>query len=385
MHTSALQDIASRCRSQLVVIASHYAAEVQRLPGYESAAVSEEELYLTAQQVLDLLMQMLAGNEVRGQLRGVSERVGRRRAQQGLALDSLLRAVRMDFRFLWKVLREEARDEQLLALSEDVATVWEAVELHTSHIQAAYIDELVAMNRQLEIERASLFRRLLLGETRDAAQLAHLASALRLRVDAPYVVVVAAAQYADAFRRWTRAHACNNELLAIDGTQFLMLDTGLRGAPSLADLSTAPAGISPVLNGLSEVGAGWNTARELSNAVDSPNKAATMQSHWPTLARRGLGNSWSIMRRSLTNKLDALPTGKRAVILESVRVFMANGSVGETSAALFIHRNTLLKRLQRFQELTGLDATVPNDAALISLVIEERLQSPRSGPATAHS
>ena len=101
----------------------------------------------------------------------------------------------MDFRFLWNVLRQEAREQQLLALSEDVATVWEAVELHTSHIQAAYIDELVAMNRQLEIERASLFRRLLLGETRDTTQLAQLASALNMEGDAKCVVVVAAAQY----------------------------------------------------------------------------------------------------------------------------------------------------------------------------------------------
>ncbi|MDT0116441.1 helix-turn-helix domain-containing protein [Microbacterium sp. PRF11] len=277
----------------------------------------------------------------------------------------------MDFRFLWNVLRQEAREQQLLALSEDVATVWEAVELHTSHIQAAYIDELVAMNRQLEIERASLFRRLLLGETRDTTQLAHLASALNLAVDAPYVVVVAAAQYSDAFRRWTRAHARNNELLAIDGTQFVLLDTSSPGAPSMEDIATAPAGISPILDGLSEVGAGWNTARDLSNAVDSPNKAATLQSHWPTLVRSGLGESWSMMRRSLTSNLDALPPGKRAAILESVRVFMANGSVGETAAALFIHRNTLLKRLQRLQELTGLDVTVPNDAALIALAIEQ--------------
>jgi hypothetical protein len=176
MHTTALRDVADRCRGRLSKIAEEYAQEVRRLPGYAVATVTDDELSRTAREVLDLLMRMLAGDDVRGTLSAVSERVGRHRAQQGLALDSLLRAVRMDFRFLWEVLRDEADTDEVLALSEEVATVWEAVEVHTSHIQAAYIDELVSMNRQLELERASLLRRLLVGETSDPTQLAHLAS-----------------------------------------------------------------------------------------------------------------------------------------------------------------------------------------------------------------
>lgn len=342
------------------------------MPGYEAAAVTDEELYRTAHQVLDLIMQMLAGDEVSDRLSTISESVGRRRAQQGLALDSLLRAVRMDFRFLWQVLREEADPDQVPALSEEVATVWEAVELHTSHIQAAYIDELVAMNRQLEIERASLLRRLLLGEARDQAQLEHLADALGLPLRGSFQVVVAAPRFAKAFRRWTRENAAGSDLHIIDGTQFIIIETGSQRTLSWAQLHCAPGGLSPIVEGLAGLGAGWHIARRLADAVTDPGSAATARTHWPLLVEQGLGEAWQMMRRSFTRGLDALPPSKRDPIVETVRCYMTNGSVGDTAAQLFVHRNTLLKRLQRFREITGLNPALPNDAALVTLILASK-------------
>lgn len=369
MPTSVLRDIAGRCRGRLPLIADRYAREVRQLPGYQVAAVTDDELYSTAHQVLDLLMRMLAGDEVRDRLGAVSENIGRRRAQQGLALDSLLRAVRMDFRFLWQVLRDEADADQILALAEEVATVWEAVELHTSRIQAAYIDELVAMNRQLEIERASLLRRLLFGEARDAAQLEHLASALALPLHGEYQVLVAAPHFTVAFHRWMREHAAGLDLHTIDGTQFVIVDMDSPRAPTFMQRQSAPAGISPIIQGLAGLGVGWQVARTLADEVTTPDTGATLRAHWPLLAERGLGEAWSMARHTFRKELDALPPGKRAAILSTVSTYMSSGSIGDTAARLFVHRNTLLKRLKRFQELTGLDPTIPNDAALISLVL----------------
>ncbi|MBD8467666.1 hypothetical protein A4X17_12425 [Plantibacter sp. H53] len=369
MHTTALRDVADRCRGRLSKIAEEYAQEVRRLPGYAVATVTDDELSRTAREVLDLLMRMLAGDDVRGTLSAVSERVGRHRAQQGLALDSLLRAVRMDFRFLWEVLRDEADADEVLALSEEVATVWEAVEVHTSHIQAAYIDELVSMNRQLELERASLLRRLLVGETSDPTQLAHLASALGLPVLGRYRVLVAAPRFADAFRRWAKEHVAGADLHVIDGTQFLIVERSGPRTPPEARLQSAPAGLSPTIDGLAGLGVGWQIARRLADEVTEPQNAATLLTHWPMLVEEGLGEAWPIARRELTSRLDALSAGKRSAIVDTVRAYQSSGSIGDTASRLFVHRNTLLKRLQRFTELTGLDPTVPSDAALITLIL----------------
>ena len=369
MHTEALRQVAARCRSRLTGIADDYAREVTRLPGYEAAAVTDDELYDTAYQVLGLMMQMLAGDGGQARLSAVSENIGRRRAGQGLALDSLLRAVRMDFRFLWQVLRDEANDQERLALADEVATVWEAVELHTSRIQAAYIDELVGMNRRLEIERAALLRRLLLDETRDAVLIAHLGAALGLAPRGRYRLLVAAPRFAEAFRTWARKHVARDDLHSLDGIEFVIVEEGSRRELSEEVLRSAPAGLSPAIAGLENVSAGWQIARRLADVVTAPDAAATLRSHWPALAEGGLGNAWPLARIALRENLDAISDAKRAAIIDTVRVFMANGSVSGTASTLFVHRNTLLKRLQRFRELTGLDPAVPNDAAFIVLLL----------------
>ena len=71
MHTEALRQVAARCRSRLADIADDYAREVTRLPGYEAAAVTDDELYDTAYQVLGLMMQMLAGDGGQARLSAV--------------------------------------------------------------------------------------------------------------------------------------------------------------------------------------------------------------------------------------------------------------------------------------------------------------------------
>jgi DNA-binding PucR family transcriptional regulator len=46
-----------------------------------------------------------------------------------------------------------------------------------------------------------------------------------------------------------------------------------------------------------------------------------------------------------------------------VRNFLHTGNITTTAQELFCHRNTILNRLNRFQELTGIDLAVPAQAA----------------------
>ena len=68
----------------------------------------------------------------------------------------------------------------------------------------------------------------------------------------------------------------------------------------------------------------------------------------------------------------------RANLLEAVQVFAGNGSVTDTAAALYCHRKTVLNRLRRFAQLTGLDPAVPRQAALIQLAVAA--DTPPPGP-----
>lgn len=65
-------------------------------------------------------------------------------------------------------------------------------------------------------------------------------------------------------------------------------------------------------------------------------------------------------------------------MLRTVRTFLDTGSVQRTATAAFCHRNTVLNRLAAFHERTGLDVTVPVEAALAHVLL-----SSRAVPATA--
>ena len=49
--------------------------------------------------------------------------------------------------------------------------------------------------------------------------------------------------------------------------------------------------------------------------------------------------------------------------MEAVQTYLSTGSIAESAARLYCHRNTLMNRLRRFTELTGIDPTVPAQAA----------------------
>lgn len=54
---------------------------------------------------------------------------------------------------------------------------------------------------------------------------------------------------------------------------------------------------------------------------------------------------------------------ERASVEEAVRSYLRTGNIAETARDLFCHRNTVTNRLRRFHELTGIDLTVPAQAA----------------------
>lgn len=57
-------------------------------------------------------------------------------------------------------------------------------------------------------------------------------------------------------------------------------------------------------------------------------------------------------------------------LLEIVQTHLSgSGSVADTAAALYCHRNTIQQRLNRFAELTGRDPRRPEGAALVVLAL----------------
>lgn len=370
MHTTVVAAIAERCRPHIGRMSQDYARRVRLLPGYSTAAVTDAELQETARETLDLMMRSLTGEQVSAQLARQSESIGVRRARQGLALDSLTRAVRMDFRFIWEVLREEATAEEKVLLGDDVATVWEVVELHTSRIQAAYIAQLTDLHRELEIERGSLLRRLLIDGVVDEVQLGHISTTFGWGRTSEFHVVVAGDKYMHAFRDSLRRVAPGVDIDLVDGKECVIVERSIVLADERA-WGSLPAGISPPAFGLDRLPAAWELAQRLATFVDSEDSAMTFDSQWPALMQHGAGAGLDLVRAHRLRSLRTMPDASRQTLIDTFSMFFERGSVAEVASQQFLHRNSVLKRLQKIADVTGLDPRVPSEASLLRVLLAE--------------
>ncbi|WP_326609206.1 helix-turn-helix domain-containing protein [Streptomyces scopuliridis] len=72
---------------------------------------------------------------------------------------------------------------------------------------------------------------------------------------------------------------------------------------------------------------------------------------------------------------EAVPAAEADRLLETVRLHLSgSGSIADTAAALYCHRNTVQHRLQRFARLTGRDVRRPEDAAVVTIALRARAQ-----------
>jgi len=59
----------------------------------------------------------------------------------------------------------------------------------------------------------------------------------------------------------------------------------------------------------------------------------------------------------------------RELIVETIQTFADNGSVADTASVLYCHRNTVMNRIRRFEEATGISLRSPRSLAMVQLCL----------------
>lgn len=355
------------CLADLETIAAAYVRQVRTLTGYADSVVDDDDLHRTARTTLRLLFEVIQGQDRLAELQDYSERIGRRRARQQVPLESLLRAVRMDFPFIWEALSARTAGGAA-AISESVVWVWRAVERHTTNVQTGYLDEMSTVNAELELERTFLLRQLLSEDAGDPQLHHQAAAALGLPADGEYLVVVSADQHPNEFARLIRNCAPHAAILRLEGVEFTILTTDALTPADEQSLLAISAGVSTRANGLSEIAGMWHLACELATWAE-PGRAATLELHWDKIAAQRLGAIGTAFARQTLAALSSLPTRDRELLTDTLRIYLDTGSVAETARRLYCHRNTVVNRLARVSAGTGLDPAVPRDAGALRLLL----------------
>jgi hypothetical protein len=335
----------------------------------------------SAWQAFELLLRTVARLPVPPHIAGVSQRVGEDRARQGVPLDALLQAARLDFRVVWAALVRRAGPEDMAELVDSAYQVWEAVEGHVTGIMTAYQRTVLEMGRREDEERRMWFARLLESEGRNPTVVRNAGMALGFALDGTFLCAASAAAHAPELRRaatMLRAGGVPVQQQVTGGDAVLTVQLGGRTtAAAVRDqLAGSPCGIAPVVRELAQVPRAAvlavATARVLPPDAAEPR---LLQDSWLDVLAHRAGDFGRELATDVLGGLDTpgVSAGEAARLLETVATHLTgSGSIAETAEALYCHRNTVQHRFARFLELTGRDVRRPDDAALVAVALRAR-------------
>ncbi|MGH7639434.1 MAG: PucR family transcriptional regulator [Candidatus Dormibacteria bacterium] len=305
---------------------------------------------------------------------------GQRRAEQGLPLESLLRAFRLGGIVVWESLlreaacRPEVPSDQLL---EGAVLVWEMTDLYSSEVAFAYQRAQAELHHRDATQRQTLLHALFTGTASDT-DLSQAPDILSLGPAGPFLVGVAESsrETGDSLAAALRAQGIRSEWLARQDRLVGLLSPSRPGCPAsravLAASGSLRAGLSPEVESLRQVATAYRLA-ELALKAIPPGKvevaslddriASVLLVASPDLAQR-------LVRRALGPILDPA-TGDRGPLLRTLRLYLdSGGSVAKVAQRVPCHRNTVFNRLTRIQDLTGLSPAEPREMTELCLALQ---------------
>lgn len=391
------------------VLAEHRRARVEPLtdrlvatieaanPGYRATGlVPHEDLRHSCRDNIDRVLELLVadGAETGGPppvddpAYDAARATGRRRSEQGMPLDDVLRSFRLGGRLIWEDLVEHVGEELPGAEMRAVGTrLWEVVDETSAQVAAAYHLAHSAAVRADEQQRAELWEGLLSGRAQDPRVAHEAARVLDLPVGGDLVVVTGAGLDPDRLRAalapllsaWVRRTGGVVGLVLVGAGGPGQVHAALTKALESA-AGSGPVGASTVVSGLAEVATGFRQASVAARTLPTPARpgAGAGASGPPALATfdERLPEALLLTAPEVAGRLVAvwlgpllaLPEVESDALLATLEAWVdTGGSATTTAARVHCHRNTVLNRLRRVATLLGrdlVDAVPPVELAL---------------------
>ncbi|MGF6883116.1 hypothetical protein ABIA39_002057 [Nocardia sp. GAS34] len=358
-----------------------YPAAGTVLPGELRASV-EHSLQLAVAAIDDRLGRGIDLEDAR--------RTAARCAREGAPLPEVLKVYRAAFVALWRAIldRERSRSvqtcEKLLAAA---TTILQFADRHADAMTEAYREAGAGVRISPQRRRSALLEALLTGHPTPEAGPWEAAALLGFPRGAHHVVVVADTPRvaeeslpdveeklaaAGIVSAWRLTPAQQLGLVALRDDA---VDTVVRVVTSTTG---ARAGISPLFDNLSETPRALLLAQAALQTIPAREPGVHVFSSSPlaALVVCAPGEGLRLASRVLGPVL-ALPAEDRAMLIETLWVYLSNlGSAENAAQLLYCHANTVRYRLRRLQDLTGRHLSDPCDAAeLMAAVYALRLNN----------
>ncbi|MFC4114440.1 PucR family transcriptional regulator [Nonomuraea zeae] len=307
--------------------------------------------------------------------------MAQRRGEQGVPLDSLLRMYRLAGQVTWSAIvehMERERPERLAVLVRAASHVWHAIDRQSMvacDIYSRREQEILGRSQ----ERVNALLDALLDGTADTGIVRAAAAALDLPERGRYAVVTV------RFPRFRHHHDVRLPA-ALGATRLLWrmrpgheVAVVALGQATLDELCqelsllvSGVAGVSPVVDGLDQL----RTAHDLASlamrtCVDGGPEIARLDERVPAVLMISQPDVTGHLVEGALGRLLALDPADRDTLLTTLETWLAcDGSAARAAGRLFCHRNTIINRVRRIEQLTGRSLARPRDIVDLSLALE---------------
>lgn len=349
-------------------LAAEYLERIDGGARYYDSVPDEADLKESARNAFRYLLGCLLARPLSAELMAFPARVGALRARQGIALENLSAAVRSDFLVAWSALLRLADDSDMEVLAMHVGQLWSVVDDFAAAIQQGYLDQRLQMARANIIEQQQRLSDLFSDEPSPSV-VHRVAEVLGLDETAFYWVVGIAAE---ASTSTVTRRLAGLDVVALDhtskGVTLILLSAHSRWPDDEALATELLAGVAgavaPRTIQLPNVFRAATTVRML---VQLGREATTLRRSWAGLSISQLCAVIDDLRSYVDVPLAA--ANDRDLLVETVLVFAESGSVSTTAAKLYCHRNTVLNRIRKFEEVTGISLRSPRAQAMVQLCL----------------
>ncbi len=369
MHEERWREIVAEVHSDIPRLVEDFLTAFTAAGRYGDSLVSEDELRLTAFEVFARITEVLVGAMDKAELRTHAKSLGRRRAQQGVELASLIDAIQLDFDVLWTRLREAAGADQS-TLIEHVAHLHSVVTLYNLMVRDAYRVEEARSQHDVRLAHARHLERLLAAEDIDPLVVAEIARALDVDADTHVHVVVAHPTAAVDLRALLDAPIASGTAFG-HGTRGMFVAFWPAGAGAHDSVDSHKLAVIPgvrfsTVKGLAGVRAAARQAPRLFDAAGTLPRLIDASDLLWAVAGDAIANFEGSPITQATEAITTLRT-TNAPVYDTLATYLDTGSIKSTAEALHCHRNTVINRLHHVTTATGLDVTQPKGAALALL------------------